>query len=258
MNYPQRIVCLTEEPTEMLYLLGEQARIVGISAYTERPPEAKKEKPVVTAFIKGNVQKIKALEPDLVIGFSDIQAELAKELISLGVSVWITNQRSLEEILKTMLWISAVVGKGQLGEKIILDWQRKMENMIEKNRLKPKKRVFFQEWNEPIITGIRWVSEIIEICGGRDVFESKKYYPLAKDRVISRQELASAKPEIWINSWCGKPTDWNWIYEAVEWKDSPAIQNKKVFEISPAIILQPGPALFLEGIDAVYSCIYEK
>lgn len=258
MKHPQRIVCLTEEPTEMLYLLGEQARIVGISAYTKRPPEAKREKPVVSAFIKGNALKIKALEPDIVIGFSDIQADLARELIALGLNVWITNQRSLDEIFRTMFWLSTLVGKADLGDRLISDWQQKLKLYMEKSRTKPKKRVFFQEWNEPIITGIRWVSEIIHLCGGRDVFESKQFHVLAKDRIISKHELGVASPEVWINSWCGKKTDWNWIYDGREWQDSPAIKEKKIFEVDPSIILQPGPALFLEGLDAVYSCIHER
>jgi iron complex transport system substrate-binding protein len=255
MKYPERIVCLTEEPTEMLYLLGEQARIVGISAYTERPSQAKQEKPVVSAFIKGNLQKIQNLQPDLVIGFSDIQSELAKDLIALGLNVWITNQRSLEEIYSTMFWISAMVGKSDLGKVYIEDWKKKIETVRTKAHSLPKKKVFFQEWNEPIITGIRWVSEMIEICGGMDVYSEKKMFSLAKDRIISRSDLGKSKPEVWVNSWCGKETDREWILSGQEWADSPAVLQNQIFDIDPSIILQPGPALFLSGIDAMFECI---
>lgn len=256
INYPERIVCLTEETTELLYLLGEESRIVGITAYTVRPPQARKDKPIVSAFISGSIQKIKALKPDLVIGFSDIQAQFAHDLIKHGLNVLILNQRTLNEIYNAMYLIGNMVGKGNETETLIQDWKTKLakiQSESENSRVKPK--VFFQEWDEPIISSIHWVSELISIAGGIDCFEDKKTGLLARDRYVSKQEVADSKPDIIIGSWCGKPVDFHWVKSQEEWQSTPAVQNNQIYEIDSSLILQPGPALFLEGIHKLRECI---
>ncbi|TGL44388.1 cobalamin-binding protein [Leptospira perdikensis] len=246
---PERIICLTEEPTEMLYLLGEEKRIVGISVYTERPSKAKEEKTKVSAFISGNLKKITALEPDLVIGFSDIQSQLAKDLIERGLNVLIFNQRSISEILSNMQMLGNLVGQAEKAKSLIEEWQNQITLWKQENESKTNKpKVFFQEWDEPIITGIQWVSEAIELAGGVDSFSHLKDRKLAKDRIITAEEVTDANPDIYVGSWCGKVMDWDWVRNKPEWQNISAIQNNKIFEMDPSIILQPGPALFLEGI----------
>ncbi|PJZ83661.1 cobalamin-binding protein [Leptospira harrisiae] len=246
---PERIICLTEEPTEMLYLLGEEKRIVGISVYTERPPRAKEEKTKVSAFISGNVKKITALEPDLVIGFSDIQSQLAKDLIERGLNVLIFNQRSITEILSNMQMLGNLVGQSEKAKNLIDDWKRKIHSWEKENESKTHKpKVFFQEWDEPIITGIQWVSEAITLAGGEDCFSHLKDRKLAKDRIITATDVKDANPDVYIGSWCGKAMDWDWVRNKPEWLSTNFIKSNKIFELDPSIILQPGPALFLEGI----------
>lgn len=246
---PERIICLTEEPTEMLYLLGEEKRIVGISVYTERPPKAKEEKTKVSAFISGNLKKITALEPDLVIGFSDIQSQLAKDLIERGLNVLIFNQRSILEILANMQMLGNLVGQAKNAKSLINEWQKSISQWkLEAENQTYKPKVFFQEWDEPIITGIQWVSEAIELAGGEDCFSHLKDRKLAKDRIITAEDVKEANPDIYVGSWCGKAMDWDWVRNKPEWQNTTAIQKNKIFEMDPSIILQPGPALFLEGI----------
>jgi len=242
--YPSRIVCLTEESTELLYLLGEEKRIVGISAYTVRPPQAPEEKPVVSAFIHGSIRKILALQPDLVIGFSDIQADLARDLIRAGLDVWISNQRSLQEIFQTMFRLGCLVGKEERTRQLISGWQEKLQ-MMQPEPPKARPRVFFQEWDEPIISGIRWISELIEIAGGEDIFPEGKEAALAKNRITTRAEVCERNPDIIIGSWCGKPMDTDWVRQA--FCGTRAVEENRIYEMDPAIILQPGPALFEAG-----------
>jgi iron complex transport system substrate-binding protein len=258
MNYPSRIICLTEETTELLYLLGEESRIAGITVYTVRPERAKKEKPTVSSFISGNIKKIKGLNPDLILGFSDIQADLAKDLIREGFNVFISNQRSIEEIFQTMIWIGSIVGKQRETIHLVDSWKYKVESIrrdsatriqSEWNGNRPK--VFFQEWNEPIITGIRWVTEILEIAGAEDAFGDLKDKSLAKDRIISSENVQERNPDLIIGSWCGKPVDFAWIRDQEKWKECPAIRNNDLYEIDSSIILQPGPALFLDGLEKI-------
>lgn len=253
---PQRIVCLTEETTEWLYLLGEESRIVGISAYTVRPERAKKEKPVVSAFISGSVSKICALKPDLVVGFSDIQGNLAKQLIEAGLNVMVFNQRSIEEIFSVMETVAGLVGKSHRAEVLISEMRARIE-AIHKNAAKRayRPKVFFQEWDEPIISAIRWVSEAIEIAGGEDIFAETRLSSLAKDRIVTAEAVRERNPDLILGSWCGKPMDFNWIKTKPEWKKVSAVENEKIFEIDSAVILQPGPALFLEGIDRLSEAI---
>ncbi len=246
---PKRIICLTEEPTEMLYLLGEENRIIGISVYTERPSIAKQEKTKVSAFISGNLKKIESLNPDLIIGFSDIQGQLAKDLIERGFNVLIFNQRSIREILDNMYTLGSIVGQSEKANELIRGWQRQMEAWkIEASLSSHKPRVFFQEWDEPIITGIQWVSEAIEIAGGYDIFNDLKEKKMAKERITTAEEVAKRNPEVIVGSWCGKAMDWDWVRKKPEWQSTLAIQKDLIFEMDPSIILQPGPALFLEGI----------
>ncbi|EOQ96742.1 oligopeptide ABC transporter, oligopeptide-binding protein [Leptospira wolbachii serovar Codice str. CDC] len=246
---PERIICLTEEPTEMLYLLGEEKRIVGISVYTERPPKAKEEKTKVSAFISGNLKKITSLEPDLVIGFSDIQSQLAKDLIERGLNVLIFNQRSITEILSNMQMLGNLVGQADKAKILIDGWQRDISRWkLEAENQTYKPKVFFQEWDEPIITGIQWVSEAIELAGGEDCFSHLKDRKLAKDRIITAEDVRDSNPDIYVGSWCGKAMDWDWVRNKSEWQEVSALKKNKIFEMDPSIILQPGPALFLEGI----------
>ncbi|PJZ54368.1 cobalamin-binding protein [Leptospira adleri] len=253
---PKRIICLTEETTELLYLLGEEDRIVGISAYTVRPLRAKTEKPKVSAFINGNVKKIKELKPDLVIGFSDIQANLAKDLIAEGLNVLVTNQRTISEIMETMLLFGSIVGKTKETENLIDGWKAKLERIRKENLSKNHPRVFFQEWDEPIITGISWVGELIEAAGGKDCFEDLRNKSMANERIVSSKVVAEKNPDVYLGSWCGKPVNFDWVRTHPDWKDTNAIRNQKIFELDPSIILQPGPALFEEGIDQLVKFIH--
>lgn len=252
---PQRIVCLTEETCEWLYLLGEEERIVGISAYTVRPARARREKPKVSAFLSGNVKKIKALKPDLVIGFSDIQANLGQKLIKEGLNVLITNQRSLREITETLRLVATLVGQQTRGEKLIAAWEKKLGRIRKSVAGKKKPRVFFQEWDDPVITAIGWVAELIHICGGKNIFEGKSH-AMAKDRIVDLKAVAREKPEVIIGSWCGKPVDFEWVKTRPELAGTPAVKNECLYEIDSADILQPGPALFLDGVDRLYEAIW--
>ena len=255
MASPERIVCLTEETCEWLYLLGEERRIVGISAYTVRPARAAKEKPKVSAFLTGNIRKIKGLNPDLVIGFSDIQADLTAKLIKEGLTVLTTNQRSLAEIDATLMMVARLVGKEALAEKLIADWQRKVAGIRRLIAGRKRPRVFFQEWDEPVISAIGWVSELIEICGGENIF-ARHAAAMAKDRIVTLAAVKKHNPEVIIGSWCGKPVDFEWIRSQRELTKVSAVVNKKLFEIESAEILQPGPALYIDGINRIYAAIH--
>lgn len=245
----RRIVCLTEEPTEILYLLGEQERIVGISAYTVRPPEAAREKPKVSAFIKGSVKKIKACEPDLVIGFSDIQAKLASELIAEGLQVVIFNQRSLADILDVVVAIGRLVGAEDRAQALAADMQGRLDAARARSAaLARRPRVYFEEWPDPTITGIHWVSELIALAGGDDVYAELSQGGLARDRIIDPADVVLRAPEVVLGCWCGKPFD-RAAFEARPGYDTlPAVRTGRVHEVDPSIILQPGPACVLAGL----------
>lgn len=255
---PQRIVCLTEETTEWLYLLGEEHRIVGISAYTCRPSEAKTEKPIVSAFIGGSVQKIKALKPDLVIGFSDVQAELARELISENLQVLITNQRSIEEILGILMMIGRLVGAEKRATALVAGYRTRIEAIhIATKHLSERPRVYFEEWNEPMISAIHWVSELIELAGGENIFADRAAGLAAKERYVTAEEVIAAAPDIYIGCWCGKALDRESLIQRPGFDQIPAIYNNQIYEMDPAIILQPGPACLTDGLDALVS-IFEE
>lgn len=253
---PRRIVCLTEEPTEILYLLGEQDRIVGISAYTVRPPIAKLDKPVVSAFIGGSVTKIVALEPDLVVGFSDIQSELARELIAANLSVLIFNQRSLDEILDVIVSIGRLVGQGLRAQELVDAYAARLEGIAASTSASASRpRVYFEEWDDPMISGIRWVSELIEIAGGRDIFGERSAGKHAKDRFVQPQEVIERDPQVVFASWCGKPFDRDAFTHRPGFATLSAVRNGHIHEVPPEIILQPGPAALTDGLDFLVAAL---
>ena len=255
--FPQRIICLTEEPTEVLYLLGEQHRIVGISGFTVRPAKARKEKPKVSAFIDADIEKIVALQPDLVFGFSDIQANIAKELISRGISVWINNHRSVEEIFKMIVQLGSIVGKHDAAIALVNEYKFNIENIVSQNTLrKIKPKVYFEEWFDPLITGIKWVSELIELAGGIDIYKKHQNASLAKDRIIGNtNDVVDKNPDIIIASWCGKKFKKEKLVGRKDWNKISAVKNDFIFEIKSSIILQPGPAAVSEGIREISNII---
>ena len=257
--YPERIVCLTEEPTEVLYHLGEQDRIVGISQFTVRPPEARADKPKVSAFTSARVERILELSPDLVIGFSDIQADIARDLIKAGVEVWISNHRSVEGILSYIVRLGAMVGRHDDA----LDWSADLRRNIEavsasaaRHAVRP--RVYFEEWDDPIITAIRWVSEVIDIAGGDDVFADRSTSSLAADRIIADPaEVVRRSPDILLASWCGKKLQPEAIWNREGWERLEPVRSRTVHEIPAEIILQPGPAALSDGLGHIHQIISE-
>ncbi len=255
--YPQRIVCLTEEPTEVLYALGEQDRIVGISGFTVRPSRARKEKPKVSAFTSAKIDAILALKPDMVIGFSDIQADIARDLIKAGVEVWISNHRSVEGILAYIRRLGAMVGAHEKADA----YARQAEAHIERVRataanFPSRPRVYFEEWDEPLITGIRWVGELVRIAGGDDVFPELLEEPLAKHRILADpMEVVRRAPDIILGSWCGKRFRPERVAARPGWSDVPAVRDGEMHEIKSPLILQPGPAALFDGLDAMSAII---
>ena len=256
---PQRIVCLTEEPTEILYLLGEQHRIIGISRYAVRPPEAKDNHPIVSAFVDGSVKKICELKPELIIGFSDIQADLAAKLIKANQQVLIFNQRSIDEILEVILTIGRIVSAEDKAQKLVDKYTENLKKAKEKtSKQNTKPKVYFEEWDDPTFSGIRWVSELIEIAGGKDIFSDKSHGKLAMEREIQWPDVIEKNPDVILASWCGKPVDIESIKKREGWDQISAIKNNKIHEIDSSIILQPGPASLTEGLKMLESLIREQ
>jgi iron complex transport system substrate-binding protein len=253
--YPSRIVCLTEETTETLYLLGEGDRVVGISAYTVRPPEARS-KPRVSAFISANYKRIEALHPDLILGFSDLQADIAAELIKRGYPVIVFNQRSVPEILQMIRVVGALAGAGARAEALADHLELELDACRTAAAALPRRpRVYFEEWGDPLISGIRWVEELIEIAGGDPVFPELRDASLAKDRIVDPVEVARRAPDVIIASWCGKRVKKDEITGRAGWSGIPAVQNGHVYEVKSPIILQPGPASLTDGIRALQKII---
>ncbi len=251
MNHgPKRIVCLTEETTEWLYLLGEQHRIVGISGYTVRPEGVRQAHPRIASFLDGKIDQIVALKPDLVIGFSDMQAELANKLIRAGLAVLITNQRSIEEIFDTLRMVAAIVGASDKGDA----WEAKTREAFDAMRLasqswQARPRVYFEEWDEPMISAIQWVSELIGIAGGVDVFPELAVQSLGKNRIVAEPlEPVRRSPDIVVGSWCGKKFRPEKVAARGTWQNVPAVHNGDLFEIKSCDILQPGPAALTDGL----------
>ena len=252
---PERIVCLTEETTEWLYMLGEERRIVGISGYTVRPKRARAEKPKVSAFLSAKIDKILALKPDCVFGFSDLQADIASELIRAGVQVTIFNQRSVSEILSMMMQVAAMVGQGARGQALIGQMAGQLDSIAEAAAKLPRRpRVYFEEWDEPHISAIRWVSELVGIAGGDDCFVELSTESLGKNRIIADSlEIVRRNPDIIIGSWCGKKFRPEKVAARAGWDAVNAVKNKQLFEIKSADILQPGPAALTDGVAQLHS-----
>ncbi|HEY0886323.1 MAG TPA: ABC transporter substrate-binding protein [Ramlibacter sp.] len=254
---PQRIVCLTEETTEWLYLLGEEGRIVGISGYTVRPRRAREEKPKVSAFTSAKIEKILELRPDCVFGFSDLQADIAAELIRRGVQVTVFNQRSIAEIFSMLYQVAAMVGQEARG-LVLLELIRARLQEIEAaaRRLPRRPRVFFEEWDEPHISAIRWVSELVAIAGGDDCFPELAREPLGKDRIIADgAEIVRRDPDIVIGSWCGKKFRPELVAARPGWEQVKAVREGQLFEIKSADILQPGPAALTDGVEQLHRIV---
>ena len=247
-RYPTRIVCLTEETTETLYLLGQGDRIVGVSGYTVRPPEAR-EKPKVSAFINAKFDKIEALKPDLILGFSDLQADLAAELVKRGLPVVVFNQRSVAEILQMIRMLAALVGCQHEGEQLASRLESDLDVIRESaSRFPVRLRTFFEEWDEPLISGIRWVEELVEIGGGTPIFPELSDARLAKDRIVDPAEAARRDPQVVFASWCGKKMRKATIVSRPGWDKVSAVRDDRIYEIKSTYILQPGPASLTEGV----------
>ena len=251
---PQRIVCLTEETTEWLYLLGQESRIVGISGYTVRPKRARAEKPRVSAFLSAKIDKILDLKPDCVLGFSDLQADIAAALIRQGIQVTVFNQRSVAEIFAMMYQVAAMVGQAELGLSLIADMQQGLNTMqaevaalVAAGARRP--RVYFEEWDVPHISAIRWVSELVGIAGGDDCFPELAVESLGKNRIIADgASIVARNPDIIIGSWCGKKFRPETVAARPGWEDVNAVKNGQLFEIKSPDILQPGPAALTDGV----------
>ena len=254
---PQRIVCLTEETTEWLYLLGQEARIVGISGYTVRPRRAREEKPRVSAFLSAKIDKILDLRPDCVFGFSDLQADIAAELIRRGIQVTVFNQRSIEEIFSMLYQVAAMVGQPERGLQLLEGMGEGLLAIEAAASALPRRpKIFFEEWDEPHISCIRWVSELMGIAGGDDCFPELATQSLGKDRIIADgAEIVRRNPDIIIGSWCGKKFRAEKVAARPGWQDVNAVKNGQLFEIKSADILQPGPAALTDGITQLHRII---
>jgi iron complex transport system substrate-binding protein len=258
---PQRIVCLTEETTEWLYLLGQESRIVGISGYTVRPRRARQEKPKVSAFLSAKIDKILALEPDCVFGFSDLQADIAAQLIRAGVQVTVFNQRSIDEIFSMLYQVAAMVGCADAGLAHMAQWRDRMEAIrahvaerVAAGQRRP--RVYFEEWDEPRISAIRWVSELVQVAGGQDIFPELAREPMGKQRILPNDDLLLQRnPDIVLGSWCGKKFRAENVAARPGWAAVNAVRNGQLFEVKSADILQPGPAALTDGLEQMHAIV---
>ncbi|HKI79829.1 MAG TPA: cobalamin-binding protein [Ignavibacteriaceae bacterium] len=258
-KYPERIICLTEETTELIYLLGAGNKIVGISGFTVRPTEARKTKPKVCTYLDANYDAIKKLKPDLIFTFSDMQAEIVKNLALQGYQVIVFNQRTIEEILQNILIIGSVVGKQKESEKLVKKYESRLKQIRRKSKtLRIHPKVYFEEWYDPMISGICWVSELIEIAGGNDIFGELRNKKGGKDRIVKPEEVIKRNPEIIIGSWCGKYFKKNVVKKREGWTKISAVKNNKLFEIKSSLILQPGPAAITEGLNQLVKIIHNN
>jgi iron complex transport system substrate-binding protein len=254
---PRRIVCLTEEPTETLYLLGEQHRIVGISGFTVRPPVARREKPKVSAFTSAKIGAILELRPDFAIGFSDIQADIAAELIRHGVEVWIANHRSVAGILDYVRRLGGLVGASDKAAALVAQFERNLEEArVQAATLQRRPRVYFEEWDDPQISAIGWVSELIGIAGGDDIFPERARQSLGRDRIVAEpREVIERSPDIVMGSWCGKKFRPERVAAREGWAELPAVSDGELHEVKSALILQPGPAAVSDGLAALRAIV---
>jgi iron complex transport system substrate-binding protein len=249
--HPRRVVCLTEETTETLYRIGAGDLVVGVSGFTVRPPEARR-KPRVSAFLSADGDAIAALRPDLVVGFSDLQAEVARDLVRRGIPVLVTNQRSVAEILQTVRLVTAAVGRAEAGEALAAELEAGLARVADAATALPRRpRVFFEEWPDPLIAGIRWVSELLELAGAEDVCAETRASHAAKGRIVAPEEVARRTPEAVVASWCGKKARREVIRARPGWADVPAVRDDQLYELRSAIILQPGPAALTDGVRAL-------
>ncbi len=256
-RHPERIVCLTEETTETLYLLGEERRIVGISGYTVRPPQARREKPRVSAFLSAKTDRILELKPDLVLGFSDLQADISKDLVKAGLNVVIFNQRSVQEILNMILVLSSLVGVAEKGLQLV---KRLEDNIFEIGKaaksFRRNPKVYFEEWDEPMISGIRWVSELVEVAGGEDIFKEKSFAKEAQGRIIADpDEVVKRNPDVILGSWCGKKFRPERVAARAGWDGISAVKENQLHEIKSSEILQPGPAALTDGVRRIHAIL---
>jgi iron complex transport system substrate-binding protein len=252
---PRRLICLTEETVETLYLLGEQDRIVGVSGYAVRPPEVR-QKPRVGAFTSARLDKILALEPDLVLAFSDLQADIVSDLAKAGVAVHLFNQRDLAGIFAMIRTVGALIGEGDKAGALARTLEERVATVARETRTTPRRpRVYFEEWNDPMISAIGWVSELIEIAGGTDVFPSLSAAPGARERIVTSEAVIAARPDVILASWCGKKVVPRQIAERPGWAAVPAVARNRIVEIKSTLILQPGPAALTDGLDAIRAAI---
>lgn len=251
---PERIICLTEETVETLYLLGEDHRIVGVSGYAVRPPQVRREKPRVAAFTSADIPKILALEPDLVLTFSDLQAPIVADLIREGVTVMAYNQRDIAGILAMIRHLGATVGAADRAEALAAGYEARLASVAAR-ATGPRPTVYFEEWDEPMISGIQWVSELIEIAGGREAFPDLAGKKSARDRILTPDRVIAAAPDVILASWCGKKVRPERIAARPGWDAIPAVRNGRIVEIKSSLILQPGPAALTEGLDAICAAL---
>jgi iron complex transport system substrate-binding protein len=255
MSYPHRIVCLTEETTETLYLLGEGDRVVGVSGYTVRPPEARA-KPKVSAFLTAKYDKLEALEPDLILAFSDLQANIVDHLIRRGHTVVTFNQRSVAEILQMIRMLAGLIGCGGKGEALAATLAAGLDAIrAEAAQLPRRPRVFFEEWDDPLISGTQWVEELVEIAGGDPIFPELRHAKLGKDRIVAPDEVVRRNPDVIVGSWCGKPVRPKKIAARPGWENVAAVRCGHIHEIKSAYILQPGPASLTEGVQQLHAVV---
>lgn len=252
---PERIVCLTEETVETLYLLGAEDRIVGVSGYAVRPPRVRREKPRVSAFTSADIPKILALAPDLVLAFSDLQADIVADLARAGVAVHLFNQRDVAGCLAMIRTLGALVGMPGPAEVLAAGFEARLAQAEAATRDRPPRRVYFEEWDAPMISGIGWVSDLIGFAGGRDVFPDLSRQPAAKDRIVTSEQVIAAAPEVILASWCGKRVNIARIRSRPGWDSIPAVRDGRIHEIKAPLILQPGPAALTDGFDAIRACL---
>jgi iron complex transport system substrate-binding protein len=254
-RYPERIVCLTEETTETLYRIGAGARVVGVSSYTVRPPEARR-KPRVSAFTTARFEKIAALEPDLILTFSDLQADISAELIRRGFSVMAFNQRSVEDILLAITMMGSLVGRTDEARHLCGNLEQGLAAVrLGASRLPRRPRVYFEEWPTPMISGIRWVEELVEVAGGDPVFPALRRAALATERIVTSEAVVAARPDVIIASWCGRRVNKAAIRSRPGWHDVPAVRDGHIYEVRSPYILQPGPAALTEGVRQLHALL---
>lgn len=253
--FPTRIVCLTEETTETLYRLGEGDRVVGISGYTVRPSEAR-QKPKVSSFLHARFDKIEALAPDLILAFSDLQAAIATELVSRGYAVFTFNQRSVAEILQMIRVLGGIVGVPDKAAALVGELEAGLDTIRRSAaRFPHRPTVYFEEWDDPLISGIRWVEELVEIAGGTPIFPELRGASLAKDRIVTADRVIAAAPEVFVGSWCGKPVRKERVRTRAGWENVPFVRDDRIFEVKSTYILQPGPAALTDGVRQLHAIL---